>query len=62
VVDLRTGKQSQVQTVAYTGLPVVGVNFVRYVNGTLVSNGTQVLSNYGTSSTLKVVDPGVQVH
>ena len=38
---------------SYTGLPMVGVAFVRYVNGTLDVGGTATLSNYGTNSAMR---------
>jgi hypothetical protein len=38
-------------------LPVVGVSFVRYVNGTIATDGGLAVANYGTSSPLLVRRP-----
>lgn len=50
ITDLQTGTQTHAGAVAYTGLPMLAVNFVRYVNEAVVTNGQNVLSNYGTTS------------
>lgn len=57
VVDLRTGATSTPAPLPLRGLPVVGVSFVRYVNGTIPTDGAVVLANYGTSSPLFVRRP-----
>ena len=53
VIDTQTGLQTQGQGVTYLGLPVLGVSFVRYVNGALVVQGAQTLSNYGVGGPAK---------
>jgi hypothetical protein len=54
VIDLATANVSSRQGVTYLGLPIIGTSFVRYVNGTLSVNGSTVLSNYGTTSPIKI--------
>ena len=48
--DLKTGAQSHLGPASFAGLPMLGIAFVRYVNGTLVSDGRAVLANYGITS------------
>lgn len=54
-VDTMTGSQTTVQGVTYSGLPIIGVSLVRYVNGTLTANGQTMLSNYGAGSAAKML-------
>ncbi len=54
-VDMTTGTQSTVRGVVYSGLPMVGVSLVRYVNGALTANGQALLSNYGAGSAVKML-------
>ena len=53
IVDLGTGNQSQAANVQYFGLPVVGVSFVRYVNGSVNVGGVPTLSNYGAGGAVR---------
>jgi hypothetical protein len=57
IVDLRTGTTSSGAALPLTGLPIVGVSFVRYVNGTIPFNGGVALANYGTASPVFVQRP-----
>jgi hypothetical protein len=53
VVNLKTGQTTSVNGVVYLGLPVIGLAFSRFVNGTVIFAGARVLSTYGTTTTLK---------
>lgn len=58
IVDLRSGATSTpAPRPLRFGLPVVGVSFVRYVNGAIPVDGGTALANYGTSSPLFVRRP-----
>ena len=53
IVDLATGDRLQVANVQYFGLPVVGVSFIRYVNGSVNVGGVPTLSNYGAGGAVR---------
>lgn len=55
ITDLLTGAQSSSGSVAYKGLPVVGITMMRYVNGTLVVGGVPTLSNYGAGAAVRSI-------
>lgn len=60
-VDIRSGSQTSSPAVVYPGLPIVGVSFVRYANGQLVTNGEPLQSNYGAGAAVKIF-PVVKRH
>lgn len=54
ITDTTTGSQSAVQGATYSGLPVLGISLVRYVNGSVPVAGQATLSNYGAGGSVRV--------